>query len=199
MKMLLFLFLLVALIPGCARRGLSPEDKAIREQKVRLLLAQGNKHLRGSSWDDLDKAQAAYGTARDLSREDPRAIDGLGCVAWRKGNSKLAEFYFRRAVELDSNYDRPLVHLALIADSRGDKQASRELLQMAIALNPLNFRAHNNYAAVLMNSNSNFKSEERSKALGEAHRALLKAYELSGPEEPYVTENLATLSQRRGW
>ena len=174
---------------------LTAEEKAYREQKIRELLSEGNKKLRQGDWDSLDRAQAAYSTARELDRDDARVIDGLGCVAWRKGNAQLAEVYFRRSIELNRDYDRPLAHLALVAESRGHHRASVELLRQAMELNPLNYRTRNNYAAVLMDTDG--RSDEPQ--LAEAHRELLKAYELAGPEEEFISKNIATLSKRPGW
>jgi len=207
--------LIACLFSGCvlAPGASDPETAAYREQKIRMLLTEGNKQLgqgdRLGDWDSFDRAQAAYEAARELDSGDARIIDGLGCVAWRKGNPKLAEFYFKRAIELNADYDRPIAHLALVAESRGHRHASLELLRRALQLNPLNFRARNNYAALLMKEGeraelqasplSKDRSEERSEELSEAHRELLKAYELAGPEEELITRNISLLSKRPGW
>lgn len=196
---LLLLLILVAssctLTSSCtmASRQYSAEELAMREQKVRLLLMQGNKALRRGTWDGFEHAQAAYSTARELAPDDPRVLDGLGCVAWRKGNPNLAELYFKHAAELNPEYDRPVAHLALVAERRGHKRAALQLLRRAVASNPLNFHARNNYAALLLD---NFQDGP---ALAEAQRELLKAYELAGPEDPIVDENLGLLKLRRGW
>ncbi len=188
LALMFFLFVACRLPPP-----LTPEERAFREQKVRELLKQGNRELRAGDWHSLDRAQASYSTARELFPDDPRVIDGLGCVAWRKGNAQLAEFYFKRAVELSPIYDRPLAHLALVAESRGHHRAAAELLAQALAVNPLNYRARNNYAAVLINTN------RTGEPLAEAHRELLKAYALAGPEDPIVGGNIGILVKRPGW
>ena len=190
-----FLLLLLGLaVFGCvAFRHESSQDSAARETKLRQLLATGNKLLKQGSWQSLDQAQAAYSLARELAPQDARAVDGLGCVAWRKGNIDLAEFYFRRACELSADYDRPIAHLALVAEARGHLNAAKELLQRAVKLNPLNFRARNNLAALAL------KGAGDADSLGEAHRELLRAYELAGPEDPIVVGNLDLLSRRKGW
>ena len=189
-----YFFALFVLFSACGwPTPLTPEQRALREQKLRELLRHGNAELQAGDWDSLDRAQGAYSVARELSPEDPRVIDGLGCVAWRKGNAELAELYFKRAVELSPVYDRPLAHLAAVAESRGHQQAAAELLLKALALNPLNFRARNNFAAVLINTSA------KGPPLAEAQRELLKAYELAGPEDPIVSGNLAILNGRTGW
>ncbi len=183
---------MIIFLIGCAagQAALTPEQKAKRELKLQELLRAGNRSLRLGDWDNLDHAQSAYTLARELSPEDPRVIDGLGCVAWRKGNAEQAEFYFRRAAELNRAYDRPVAHLALVAEQRGHTVAAKELLQRALQLNPLNFKARNNLAATLMRGDEH---------LADAQRELLKAYELAGPEDPVVGFNLNELQQRKGW
>jgi len=194
MKKLFILLLLLFAPSACIKpKELTPKEVAMREIKLRELLKHGNAELRKGTWEGFDQAQADYSTARDLSPEDPRVIDGLGCVAWRKGNAELAEFYFRRARELNQNYDRPLVHLALIAESRGHREAAEGLLRRAMRTNPLNYKARNNYAALLLNTN------ETGPRIAEAQRELLKARELADEEDPIVSGNLNILNSRSGW
>ena len=182
------------LFAACTAAHAPPaEEQALREQKIRELLKSGTRLLRAGAWDDLDRAQAAFTLARSLRFDDPRAIDGLGCVAWRKGNAELAELYFQRALEIEPAYDRSLAHLALVAESRGHLRAANELLQRAVIMNPLNFHSRNNYAALIM------KTDRDKSSLAEAHRQLLQAYQLAGSEDPIVDGNLNLLKQTSGW
>ncbi len=176
---------LVAALTGpaaCAGKApLSPERRVLREQRVRELLRAGTASLRSS---ELDRAEASFLVARELSPRDPRVLDGLGCVEWRRRNEKLAAYYFRRAFEENAEYDRPLAHLALVAEGRGHHRAARELLRRAIELNPLSFRSRNDLAAVLL------RLARGGPPSDDAYRELLRAFELAGPEDPVVRHNL---------
>lgn len=184
---------LCSILVGCARSApLSPEEQTLREQRIRQLLSSGNRSLRAGD-EGLDAALASYTIARELAPEDPRVLDGLGCVAWRKGNIDMAEMYFRRAAELDSRYDRPVAHLALVAEARGHRRAALGLLVRAVQMNPLSFRARNDFAAEIL------RIHRSGKELGEAHREILKALELAGPDEPVLRFNLEELNRRSGW
>jgi Flp pilus assembly protein TadD len=193
MRRIGFSLMLVLSLLGCGIRPHEPgpAELAARESKMRELLRTGNRLLQRGDWDSLDRAQAAYTVARELDGSDARPIDGLGCVAWRKGNVDLAQFYFQRAVELNPEYDRPVAHLALVAEAHGHLQAARELLARAVALNPLNFRARNNFAAL------SIKHSRNPQLLAEAYHQLLRASELAG--DPLIEENIRRLEQQKGW
>lgn len=119
------------------------------EAKVRELLRLGTVELRRGDADSLERAEAFYELALELRENDPRALDGLGSIAFRVGNLVRAEWFFEKACRADKRYDRAYEHLALIARSRGDERRARELLREAIRINPLNFRARNNLAVAL--------------------------------------------------
>lgn len=181
-KQLLFLFLVFNL-PACILpiKKFLPEEEVFVEQKVKLLLSKGNKFLLKAA--GLSVAKAYYQVARELKPNDPRVIDGLGAVAWREGNIELALYYFKRAYSLDSKYDRPLVHLALVAEKRGDLLAAKELLLKAIEINPLNYRAKNNLAVLIRR----YEQDRDKKGLAK----LYQAYALAGNDDPVLNYNFA--------
>ncbi len=184
-KLIKHLFFLLLLFNSLAcflpRKKFLPEEEVFVEQKVKLLLAQGNKFLLKK--DTLNLAKASYQVARELKPNDPRVIDGLGAVAWREGEIELALYYFKRAYSFDSKYDRPLVHLALIAEKRGDLFAAKELLLKAIEINPLNYRAKNNLAVLI----KHYEKDPDKKGLTE----LYQAYALAGKDDPVLNYNFA--------
>lgn len=176
------LFILSACAPQ--RPNLTPDQLAARELKLRELLKQSVVELRLGTPDALDRAQASLEIARELHPKDARVLDGLGCVAWRKGNVNLAESFFKKSLEQDQNYSRPWAHLALVAEARGHYNAANGLLRKAIAVNPMNFMARNNRAAFLLKNSTNPRDHSI------AYQELMKAYQLSGSDDPIVQANI---------
>jgi|GEM_PF-3305824 len=158
----------------------SLEDQVRLEDTLRSALTQATADLRQGDEPGLDRAFAALEVARDLAPNDPRVFDGLGAVEYRRRNSKLAESFFKRAISLNPDYDRPYAHLALIAEDRGDRAAAIELLKLAIKLNPLNFRARNNLAKLLKDDGAD----------AEAYKELLKAYQSGAQDDIVIAHNL---------
>ena len=161
------------------------QEQLAMESKVRELVSGAIAELRLGTPSALDRAQAALEVARDMNPDEPRVIDGLGCVEWRRGNAKLAQHFFKRAIELNPKYDRAYAHLALIAEGDGNRAAALALLQSAVRMNPLNYRTRNNLAALLI-------SDGRSK---EAYQQLLRAAESGGRQESEIKANLAAIKE----
>lgn len=176
--------LLLLSFSGCvppAPLVLSPEQLAAKEQKLVSLLTIATQDLRANK---LAPAEAALKLAQELSPDDPRVLDGLGCVAWRRGNYDLAEEFFKRALSQNGLYDRGYMHLAFIAAERGDSRAAEELLRISLQLNPLNFRARNNLAAELLDAGA------RPGARAEAYNELLIAIQSAQKADVVLGENL---------
>lgn len=152
---------------------LSPEQAMQIESKLQELLAKGVFDLEGNSKESVDRAQAAFELAKALSPEDPRVLDGLGSVAFRRGDYLKAKGLFQQAVMADESYDPAYMHIAAVAEHNGDLLAAYQLLQKAIEKNPLNYRAHNNLGVFLLKYNS---KEEAS--VKHAKNELLKASQL---------------------
>lgn len=181
----IFGVLLLVLSAGCAMppRPLGPEAAALREQKIRALLSQGVQGLRARSDAGADVAEAAFEIALALDPTDARVLDALGCLAFYRRNYELAKQYFQRAIEKNRNYDRPVAHLAAVAELKGDTVAALELYHLARRINPLNYRNRNNFAVFLA-------SELGSAEHDRAYQELLQAAVLSGEEEGKVNRNL---------
>lgn len=146
-------------------------DEPEREQKLEELIRVAILHLRKGTSDSYLHAAAEFELARELAPDDPRILDGLGCVAVRQQNFNTAEHLFKEAILRNNSYDRAYAHLAYIADMRGEKKAAEELLAIAVKINPLNYRARNNYAVLLV------EQEGEAGALpSHARDELLKAY-----------------------
>lgn len=182
---------------GCLRM---PQETDIvreytQEQKVLELLSQGTEALRRQTPDGVDFAHGAYTLAYELKPRDARVQDGLGAVAFFRGQLNDAEAFFKSAAALDPNYDRPYAHLALVAEKRGDLTAARELLLIALRMNPLNYRARNNYATLLLAQPGGALTDRRS--VEQAYKHLLRVYQTVGVEDPVASVNMAVARSRR--
>ena len=80
------------------------------------------------------------------------------------------------------------MHLALLAEREGDAKRATELLTTAIKLNPLNFRARNNLAAILL--------EQRYPHA--AIRKLLEAYGSGAEKDVVILHNLEQAAALEG-
>ena len=98
--------------------------------------------------EKIDQAEAAFRVAYALARI-PQAVDGLGCVAFRRGEFITAEGLFQQAFEMDSRYSEALANLALLHDLHGDKEVARTLYQRVVDYDPQSARTRNNFAALL--------------------------------------------------
>ncbi len=182
-----FVCFILFLSTGCIYRNknsLTAHEAVTRETKMKSLLAFSVSQLRIGDEVALDRAYATLELARELDPNDARVFDGLGSVEWRREGYKLAEFYFKKAVSLDPNYSRPYAHLSLVAERNGDYQAAKELLLKSLELNPLNYRARNNYAALLVRYGNQTSNEQT------AYYEFLKVARGASKEDPVLQYNL---------
>ena len=182
---------LVGLLAGCAPAGrtLSVEEQVVREQRLVSLIAQGTALLRRPGAANLEQARAAFELAGELSPRDARVLDGLGCVAWRRGNFSAARSYFSEAIRADPGYDRALAHMALIAFRDGNFPEADELFRRALILNPLNYRARNNFVVSKLRRGVSAHSQQI--LLRELRKALYSAME----SEEVIYKNIGELNR----
>jgi tetratricopeptide (TPR) repeat protein len=171
------IILAISCVPQDTAR-LSPLEIAKRDESVSQLLTNAIFDMRLDTKENLDRAEAALLVAKELNVLDPRVWDGLGSIEYRRENYDLAEKYFQKSIQLNPGYDRPYVHLALIAEKRGDILASYQLLRIAIHKNPTNYKTRNNLAA-LLNNYSNGDSEMQKSA----HNEITKAVAINAKEK----------------
>jgi len=152
MKISVSLIVLVLSLSGCSLPGRESPDieKSLRlEVSIQKLLVQAVDSLRRGDAHSLEDAESALLVARELDPQDARILDGLGCVALRRGDLSEAKALFQQSISARRDYDRPYAHLAEIAETQGDISAARELLEIAVRLNPLNPQTRTNYALFL--------------------------------------------------
>ena len=169
MRPVMLLVLLV--ISSCATvREVSLEE----QHKAQVLVDQGTAFLRRG---DLHRAQASFEVSRDLGG-GAAALDGLGAVAFRKGEYDEAEKYFMAAIQSDREYSMALGNLALLYELTGREEEARTVYQYALQVSPDDVRARNNYAARL------YDDQKRPQAFIELMRAEAVA------RHPIVEDNL---------
>lgn len=126
----------------------------------------GTIHLRAG---EFDQAEAAFSVAFELGQL-VEALDGLGCVAFMRGDLRTAARYFRAAQEHDPTYGHALANLALVFEAAGQPEDALAAHQRALELDPSNFRARTNYAAFIAQLNGSTMEPGT-----DAHRQLLRA------------------------
>ena len=109
-------------------------------------------------------------------------MDGLGAVAFLRGDYTLAQRYFVQAYQSAPDYSEALANLARLYEAMGYDQQAQLLYLRAIAENPADFRARNNLAGYIYTHGS-------VDALPRAHQELLKAQALS--DHPLIESNLS--------
>jgi Tfp pilus assembly protein PilF len=126
---------------------------------------------------DLDSAAAAFQVADELAHL-PAALDGLGCIAFLKGENQAAEEFFKRALEIDFSYTEAVGNLALLYEQMGRPQQAEEYFSRAVELSPANYRIRNNYAIFLAqrdNSSKRLAKEQLARALVLVDTPLVEA------------------------
>ena len=174
---------------GCGLLGGPPpvEDRMERLQRVRALLRVSIREMRMGTPRSYDNAHAALLLARELQPQDPRVLDGLGCIEWRKENYERAERFFKQAVTMAPRYAPGYVHLAHVAERREEYQVAIELLILATRLDPANYRARNNLAVSIRKQTI---QEPNAQADRLAYYELLKAIQGSSEVDPVLNYNL---------
>ncbi len=113
--------------------------------RARELVDQGVIYL---ELGELERAEATFRVAFEVA-EIPQSLDGLGCVAFLRGDFESAEKLFNQAYALDPAYTYVLGNLALLYEQQGAAEKSLALYQRAIELNPANFQFRNNFGVFL--------------------------------------------------
>ncbi len=166
-------------------------DELALENRLVELLATVTTNLRSDKRDALVQAEGAAMLAAELSPNDPRVLDALGCVAWRLGDLERAEEFFKKALQQNPDYDRAYDHLAFIALADGNEAAAEALLSEALRRNPLNHRARNNLAVYYFE-----KSDGNWDNFDKAYQELIKITPTKAGKEKIVRKNYSLFDAR---
>lgn len=163
---------------GCVQVTRTPGPEDIMESMN--LVDQGSAYL---ELGQLDRARSSFQVAWDVG-QTAAALDGLGCVAFLEGDLLKAQSYFIRAYERDDSYTEAIANLALLYDRVGDTEHAEMLYRHVVEMDPKNYRARNNLAALMQGKSRGVRDEA-------ALRELLRAASLS--DHPLIKMNLETL------
>jgi len=143
-----FLLILVTIAAGCISPP-PPRPDGERVREGRSFIDHGTIELRRGR---LAEAEAAYRIALELT-PTAAALDGLGCVAFLRGDLAGAQTFFERAIATEPGYSQALGNVALLYEAKGDIVRAEAFYRAALGAEPRNFRARNNYAAFLRRGN----------------------------------------------
>lgn len=166
---------LLALITLCMTIACAPAGTLMthaRYQKAMELIDQGTMQLRVGK---IAEAEGSFSTAVSLGRI-AAAVDGLGCVAFKRGEFRLAEKYFIEALDMDKQYSRALGNLALLYQINGLSDEALKFYRTALMEEPENYQARNNLAVHLfLNTDKKESKIELFKALSLAKHPIIAA------------------------
>jgi tetratricopeptide (TPR) repeat protein len=132
----------------------------------------------------LEAAERWFGLALEVEQL-PAALDGLGCLAFRRQNYSQARRYFEAAIALDESYYQALANLAQVEEHDGNHQRALELYARVLEQRPTHVAARNNLAVLLEEQGKLTVSELREELL----RANLIEY------QPIVIENIQKVEE----
>lgn len=178
-SLVLVLTVICLWLPACTP-VVAPDTASLH--KALELVDQGTLQLRAH---DLESAQASFALALQV-HPLAAALDGLGCVALRKGELHLAERLFHRAYEMEPDYVTSLRNLALLYEAKGLTAQAEKSYKQALKGEPLDFRARNNLGVLLLT-----KKDEASAA---------REFSLAYASHPHniIETNLSNLRQHYG-
>lgn len=141
-----------------------PAPPSLGEQQNAIgLIDRGTAYLRSG---DFDLAKAAFEVSYQL-KPSAEALDGLGSVAFVKGDFITARDYFLDAYYHDETYAESLAHLGILYDFLGFHDEAQQLYIRSVSLQPDNPASRNNYGALL------YQRRQSDAARREFHKAYV--------------------------
>lgn len=170
----------IVILFGCLPMQSQPEYSAVRNANE--LIDRGVVYMRQG---DFDRAEAAFKVSLENAPQ-AAAMDGLGCVAFLRGQIKLAEELFLKAYKMDEKYDHALGNLALVMEVKGEIANANDLFERAIKSEPNDPRVRNNYAIFLL--------ANKRAGVNKVSEELRKAESLA--PHPLIAENIDVVQER---
>jgi len=189
----IILLVLICSLGACVMPSQVSPQRA--RKSVQALMTSSVKLMRIGDKDSLIKARSNLELALELTPQDPKVLDGMGCLEWRYGNNARAERWFKEALFINPHFDQSYVNLAILEEQKGQPQKALALLEKAIQLNPLNHKARNNYASLLFDYAKSSGQERR--AYGELLKAINSAPEMDNVLEYNLKKFKSSNSVRR--
>ncbi|MGI6523690.1 MAG: tetratricopeptide repeat protein [Bdellovibrionota bacterium] len=171
------LIFLMCIFSACS--VVQPESNPANIMQARDLIDAGVIKMR---LGQLTEAQAIFELALELA---PLAetFDGLGCLAFLRGDFKEAQRLFLTAYDRDEEYAPALEHLALLYEVYGFLEEADALYLKALSIDPTLLGGRNNRAAFLFDNHLGSDSEIKNE--------FLKAKTVA--DHPVIKANLKAL------
>ncbi|THU92149.1 TPR-like protein [Dendrothele bispora CBS 962.96] len=100
--------------------------------------------------DDLDKAITSFQSALRVDPRHYNAWYGLGSCYLRQSKLRLAEYHYRKAVEIHPNNAVLLGCVGMVLERQGDREGARTLFDQAVSNSPDNALARYRRAKMLI-------------------------------------------------
>ena len=104
-------------------------DSANERAKIEI----GMTHMQAGNLDAAEQALAPVAESPSASRE---VFYNLGEIKFNKGDTAGAEALYKRAADMDANWQLPKLKLGLIAFSKGDKDTAIKIFEGIVAADP---------------------------------------------------------------
>jgi predicted Zn-dependent protease len=104
-------------------------DNANERAKIEI----GMTHMQAGNLDAAEQALAPVAESPSASRE---VFYNLGEIKFNKGDAAGAEAMYKRAADMDANWQLPKLKLGLIAFSKGDKDTAIKIFEGIVAADP---------------------------------------------------------------
>ena len=158
MKLLRIVYLVVFLLfsfSSCSLSASLPRVPSLEEKaKVQNLIDKAKVEIQ---LGQIEKAKTYVEIAAALAPNEPSVVDARGCIAWYYQDYLTAKKHFNNAILLDQGFENAYVNLAYIEEQKGSIVEAKKILEQVLRINPLNYKARNNYAALLYD---NFDKQE---------------------------------------
>lgn len=171
MQRYFFIVLLISL--ACCALPRKPNLDEV--QKVKSLIEQARIKM---SSGEFEQAESIIYLAEEIYPQDVRVLDAKGCLAWHRNRDDLAESLFRNAILLDPSFENSYINLAFVLEQKGNVLQAKALLKKVLEINPLNYKARNNYAGILFDQS--LTEAEREISRRELNKAVNSVSELDG-------------------
>jgi tetratricopeptide (TPR) repeat protein len=161
------------------------QTASIASPEIEQLLNQG---FQLSEERDYNNAEACFETAYELGA-GALALDALGSVAFATHKLEKAELLFKKAIQENPKMSIARTHLAYIYEIQGRNLDASEEYTTAIKLEPKNYMARNNLAALHFDKHKHINLK---KAILFSKKEIYKAYALN--RDPIIENNLKLLN-----
>jgi len=112
----------------------APVEARQEAQPANDYLTQEGEQL--AEQGDLDQATLKFLDALDMNKNDSRAYNNLGVIAWQRGSSQDSFVLFKQAVEIEPTFVDALFNLMEVSTKLGIPEKGISYMKKALGINP---------------------------------------------------------------